>query len=124
MAVDPTQLTWMRAKAAELLLTDLCAIQRKTLADDGRGGQTGSWANVTDNVRCRVAPFRLIAGEATKENRTVSIGPYSIEFAQGTDIRNGDRIKVHTLGERVFNILGARWGSLEILRIMAADEVV
>lgn len=57
-------------------------------------------------------------------NIVTTEGAYDIAFPADTDVRNKDRFKVHTLGERVFEIIGPRYATNEVSRIMAAREFI
>lgn len=106
---------------------DLAAIQRQDLIDDGRGGlkpSSSAWPTVVDNVACRVDRHIAKPHATAADNRLTVEGGYDVSFSFGTDIRNKDRVQVHTLGERVFKIIGPRYASDEASRIMAAEEIV
>lgn len=108
---------------------ELGAIERQVLDSDGRGGlkthdPSTPWPIVADNVPARIAKTIIHPRTATLEERLTVDGAYDICFVAGTDIRNKDRYRCHTQNERVFKIIGPRYASDEISRIMAAEEIV
>lgn len=131
MSCSPTleacQLTDMQASVLGML-TERGDIQRQALVDDGRGGLKPTdpntpWPVAHASQACRVDPTRVPNVNAIDYRLTVD-GGYDISFVAGADIRNKDRVKVSTLGNRVFKIVGPRYASDEILRVMAAEEIV
>jgi hypothetical protein len=113
------------------LLSERCAIQRQVFVDDQAGGQTPAdpdnpWPTVAgqESAPCRVDVTRIRPKERFSDNRLTSAGDFDVSFEAGTDIRNKDRIAVTTLAGRVFNMVGPRYATDEILRVMAADEIV
>lgn len=109
-------------------LTDKGSIQRQVLVDDGRGGLKPSnsnnpWPTIQSNVSCRADIARIRSSERFNDNRLTSEGEFDVSFLAGTDIRNADRVVITTLDNRVFNLLGPRYASDEILRVMAANEI-
>ncbi len=69
----------------EQLLPDRALIERPTVGPDGSGGQTTTWAELADDVPCRLSPIG--GGEDT-----------------ATDRRGGDRIT-----EDATSIISFRW---------------
>jgi len=118
--------TFARALAVKWL-RDRGAILRQNLTTDGRGGRkpagSDAWPVVANDVKMAVlysqkTPMELVAGE-----QIVSEGAFNVMFKNGTDIKNTDRVRVATLDNRVFRMIGPRYASDEILRVMAAEEV-
>lgn len=125
--LETCQLDDIKATVAGML-GDLGDIQRQALVDDLRGGLKPSdaaipWPVVHGGQACRVDPMRVPNAHAIDYRLTVD-GGYDISFLAGADIRNKDRVRVTTLGNRVFKIIGPRYASDEILRVMAAEEFV
>lgn len=114
------EITSMRSVQA-LALPDSCIISRDTIASDGRGGVTRTPATVA-TVDCRLA---VGGGQATEEidaERLRNESSWIITVAQGTDVRDGDRI---VIGSRSFEVLKARaHGAWEMARQVTCIEIV
>lgn len=109
------------------MLDERGIIQRQDLIDDQRGGLkpadiNNPWPAVQSSAPCRVDAMRIPSAHATDYRLTVD-GGFDVSFIAGTDIRNKDRVQVSTLGNRVFKIIGPRYASDEILRVMACEEI-
>lgn len=115
--LSSTELTAMRATAATAL-PDTATINRATLASDGMGGDTETWATV-DTSSCRLDPpgnARLDQWQEKIMNRAVFI----LNLEEGTDIQSGDQATVNT---KVYEVLGLMTGSWEITRRAAVVEL-
>jgi hypothetical protein len=55
MLLSTAQIEAMRA-TAERAFPDLATIQRRTEISDGGGGTTTTWADLAENVPCRLSP--------------------------------------------------------------------
>lgn len=78
-----------------LALPDTCTISRKTLAGDGRGGNTATWANAATNVACRLGRSGSKSGiETIDADKLQQQTPWVVTFAHNQDVRNTDRIVI------------------------------
>lgn len=102
MPLTTARLTRMRA-LQDRNLPDTCAIVRAgSVTSDGRGGRTSTRSTVA-TIACRVAMTSPTANEPERDGRLLSANQATITVANGTDIRDGDRI---TSGGRTFEVLG------------------
>jgi hypothetical protein len=109
-------------------LDQLCDILSQDLQLD-RGIQVPAdpdqpWPVVDVDVPVRIDPSIRMPRNAQAGEAITSEGSYNAVFEAGTDIRNTDRIRVTTMGNRVFEMIGPRYASYEIGRIMACEEIV
>lgn len=94
--LSAADLTSMRATLDESL-PSTAAISRKTLASDGQGGRTETWATVA-TVACRVSPMETRGDdEQVQSDRPLSVGDFVITFPAGTDVRAVDRCIVDSV---------------------------
>lgn len=83
----------MQAVADEAL-PDTCTIERRSLAADGGGGWSESWAQVGGTIPCRIAKDAGTTSQAEREqgDRDTSTVYWKITLPEGTDIKAADRI--------------------------------
>lgn len=116
-----TDLAFMRGQQADAL-PDTCTISRKTLASDGAGGHTETWATVASGVACRVAMDQSAMGltpESVLADRVVHEGRFVVTLPIGTDVTPKDRIVV---GSRTFEVTGTASGSWQTaMRVRCAE---
>lgn len=103
-------------------LPQTCTIQRKTTASDSGGGSSESWASLTANVPCRVAPTG--GGEqASSSNRSDQIADdttHVVTLPAQQDISEADRL---VIGGDTFNVLLVRKrGDWELSRRVEVRE--
>jgi len=110
-------LAFMRGQQADAL-PDTCAISRKTLASDGAGGYTETWATVGSGVACRLAVART--GERVMADHIVHEGGFVVTLPYGTAVTPKDRILV---GSRTFEVTGLASGSWETAVRASCSEV-
>lgn len=90
---------------------DTAVISRATLASDGMGGYTETWATV-ETASCRLDPpgnVRLDQWSEKIQNRSVFI----LNVEAGTDIQSGDKA---TLNGTIYLVIGVLTRSWEITR--------
>lgn len=85
-------------------LPDLCDIERATVASDGRGGFTETWAAVESDVACRIAPDTTRA-EVVVGDRLTNTQRWMVTLPAGQDVVNTDRI---VSGSRTFTVVDVR----------------
>lgn len=107
---------------------DLCQVLRQTLIDD-RGVMSPEdpddpWPVVASDVPVRITGYSTRGQVGQQGGADISEADYTAHFAAGYDIRNTDRIKVTTLGNRVFRMIAPRVGTYEIERVMYCTEEV
>ena len=115
--LSAAELSAMR-ETAYLALPDTAVIRRASLASDGMGGYTETWATV-DTVSCRLDPpgnARLDQWQSKIMNRAAFV----LNLEDGTDIKSGDQV---TIGSKVYEALGLIVGSWEITRRMVVVEL-
>lgn len=100
-----------------LTLTEACTISRRTLASDGAGGYTDTWATAATTV-CRVAP--ITANEAVLAGQQRIVANWKITLPASTDVRGADRIVVGARSFEVIAVQGAR--TRETARICLCQE--
>ena len=101
--LSAAQLTSMRA-TADLALPDSAVLSRATLASDGMGGYTETWAT----VECRLGPpgnARLDQWQEKIMNRAVFI----LSVPDDTDIQSQDRASVAGATYEVLGLLDGSW---------------
>lgn len=92
---------------ADLALPDSATIQRASLASDGMGGYTETWATVA-TVSCRLDPpgnARLDQWQEKIMNRAV----YILNTPASTDIQSQDRATVNGSVYEVIGLMDASW---------------
>lgn len=114
--ITTAELADMRAVQA-LTLTEAATVKRHTLASDGQGGVSETWATVA-TVGCRVSPItsndeRLLGG------RLVEGVMQRVTLPALTDVRLADRIGV---GGREFEVLAVALHSQETARVVVCVE--
>lgn len=61
---------------------NLCTIQQATPTRDGYGQPLSSWATLTADIPCRVAPITSLSqGEARRAGMTVTTATYTVALA-------------------------------------------
>lgn len=97
---------------AEGLLSQLATIKRRTLASDGEGGQTESFATVASNVPCLVSRERQ-ALDTVEAGALANQQLWRIRFLSTVDVRETDQIEI---GSRTYVVAGPTGvGSLAVL---------
>jgi hypothetical protein len=113
---------------AEAGLTDRCEVLRQDLIEDRGIGvprdPADTWPVTDEDVPVNVSPDNTGRTFGQQGAALTSEGRYNAKFKAGYDIRNTDKIRVTTLGGRVFRMIGPRYASNEIVRIMACEEEV
>lgn len=87
-ALTPADQAYLR-ESLELLLPDICVLQTATLASDGQGGQTETWA-AAGTVACR-----LDNGSGQRANVARSVQPFSawvLTVPYGTELSTAHRV--------------------------------
>ena len=119
MPLSSAELTAMRATQDENL-PDTCTISRATLAADGMGGFTETWATVA-TVACRLGVAGTRPNEATTSDQVRNVADFVFTLPNGTNVLNGDRI---VLGSRTFDVVKAQDHSwLTALRVQVVEVV-
>ena len=90
----------------EQFLPQTGVIQRATLAPDGYGGYTETWAAV-GTVSCRVYPRERETRERVTGGQVVSPTRWDVTAPYGTDVKAGDRWLIE---ERTFQVEGVNNG--------------
>jgi hypothetical protein len=91
--VPPKTLARVR-KLSMAFLTDRCSIQRQTDDSDGYYGGSDQWANVYENVPCRVIrASSMRAGAMIADVQEILRDSFSFEFRWDQPIAAGDRIE-------------------------------
>jgi hypothetical protein len=86
------ELVGMRATMSEAL-PDTCTIQRKTIASDGGGGTSATWATHVADVACRLSP--VAGGETgTAGGRIADEATAVVTVSAGIDVVEGDRLVI------------------------------
>lgn len=96
-----------------------CVINRRTLASDGAGGYTETWAAV-GTVAGRVWPARESGAERLIADRITEADAWVITVPQGTDVLAKDRI---VEGGRTFEVMTAIVHTWETARRVVCVEV-
>ncbi len=119
--ISAAQLTALQADMQVLLFTS-CSILRKTIASDGAGGTTDTWATLSSPL-CRITPEveRGIA-EKAEELRVEVEQRWTIALPAGQDVGVKDRITANGLTYEVSAVGGPQ--SLELERLVTCVEVV
>lgn len=111
----------LRARA-EAALPERATIRRATMAADGRGGQTLSWATVATDVPARLAAASTrVRTEMALAGKAAFLSPWTITLPAGTDVGVRDRIVIDA---RQFEITLVSTISYEVARRVAATEVL
>lgn len=103
---------------AEGALPDTATISRATLASDGMGGYTETWATV-DTSSCRLDPpgnVRLDQWQEKIQNRTAFI----LNVEAGTAMKSGDHA---VIGGQTYEVVGMLERSWEITRQGVVVEI-
>ena len=118
--LSPAELAAMRATAGVDALPGTATISRATVAPDGMGGQTQTWATVA-TVASRLSPS---GGGGQTEGltggRSTADSDWIITLPQGTDVRQADRIVTDGRTFEVENIADRDW---ELVRRVGCREV-
>lgn len=112
------ELAEMRSVQAEAM-AGTCVVTRRTLASDGAGGYTETWAAV-GTVAGRVWPATESGAERLIADRITETDAWVITVPQGTDVLAKDRI---TEGGRTFEVVTALVHTWETARRVVAVEV-
>ena len=108
---------------AELALPDTCVIQARTLATDGQGGRTETYATSVTTT-CRVAPAGQTSQgtEVVRGDGTRTLADWVVTLPYNTSISQTDRI---VTGGVTYEVLGVKaprgW---EITRRVLARTIV
>jgi SPP1 family predicted phage head-tail adaptor len=111
------QLAEMRATVNDAL-PDTCLVQRRTIVNDGGGGQTETWADHA-TVACRIAPVgggegRVAGGRVEDETTHV------VTMPAGTDVTEADRL---VISSRTYEVtLVHERGAWELSKRVEAKE--
>lgn len=122
-AMSAAELASLRA-SADAALPDLAAVARLTAAQDGRGGQSQSYATHIASVRARVAPAGGTGREAEEVNarRLGIVAPWVVTLPHGTDVIETDRIGINGMLLEV-TLLDARRSDHVSLRVGCKELV-
>ena len=110
--LSSAQITAMRA-TADLALPDTVVISRRTVASDGAGGWSETWATAA-TVAGRLQPKYQISGsENVAAGQIQAVAQWVATLPAGTDLRAGDRV---TVAGRTFEVqavlsAGVAWRS-------------
>ena len=115
-----SELAAMRATAGADALPGTAVISRATVAADGMGGQTQTWAPVA-TVASRLSPSGgTRQTEGLTGGRSTADSDWIITLPQGTDVRQADRIVTDGRTFEVENIADRDW---ELVRRVGCSEV-
>ena len=118
--LNTAQITALRAQQA-LALPDTVVIQRRTLASDGAGGPTETWAALA-TVAGRLSADNRAAREAAAAGRLTTSTPYRVTLPAETAVASADRL---VIGVRTFEVnqvmAGGAW---ETARVCLCVEIV
>lgn len=112
------ELAAMRSVQVEAM-AGTCVITRRTLASDGMGGFTETWA-AAGTVTGRVWPAQESGAERLIADRITEADAWIITVPQGTDVVAKDRI---TESGRTFEVVSAIAHTWETARRVVAVEV-
>lgn len=103
--LSASDLAAMQATQA-LALPSTCTISRRSLASDGMGGYTETWATLTASVACRLsahsAPTEAIMAERYGGRQT-----WMLTLPAGTDVTHEDRV---VIGSVTYEVVGLSSG--------------
>lgn len=106
MARQPSQkeIDQIRTEIQEVALPDTCDILTATIASDGQGGQTETWAATLTEVPCRLDGIlsgerNIVIGDAMREfHRWTLTVPYNIAITPSNRIQhNGQTYRILTV---------------------------
>jgi len=98
--LSSAQITAMRT-TADLALPDTVVISRRTVASDGAGGWSETWATAA-TVAGRLMPKYQISGsEGQQAGQIQAVAQWVATLPAGTDLRAGDRV---TVAGRTFEV--------------------
>ena len=80
MTLSTLEIAQLRADQADYW-PDTCTLQTRTLASDGMGGQTETWANTYTGVACRVSPQQVGRGESIQANQVAATTSWVLTVA-------------------------------------------
>ena len=98
-------------------MTEIALVRRRTLASDGMGGNSETWATAA-TIACRISPVtgrdQALLGGRTLENAVMRVTVPAL-----TDVRLADRVHV---GSRQFEVLAVAGHSWETARVVVCEE--
>jgi head-tail adaptor len=106
--------------AQEAALPETVTISRLTLADNGAGGFSESWATAA-TVSGRIGPYNRQASESIVAERLGGRAGYTVTLPALTDVREADRLVV---GTRTFEVVQVIRRSHETARVVVCAEVL
>lgn len=114
--ISTSDLAAMRS-LQEQTMSEEALVKRRTLASDGAGGTTETWATAA-TVDCRIAPM---TGRdlAMLGGRVVEGATMRVTLPALTDVRTTDRLYV---GSRQFEVLAVAGHSWETARVVVCGE--
>lgn len=123
LAIDPQELTDMRAELAQTWPDTALVKRRSPSTSDGRGGVTGSFATVA-TVGCRLIPKGGAGAgvrEGTEAAKLTAVTEWTVLLPFDTGVRPGDRLEIATLIYEVLEDNGDRSHPLmEAVRVRRA----
>ena len=91
MGLSTLELTQLRNDQADYF-PDTCTIQTVSLASDGMGGQTETWANTYTGVSCRLMPQQRGQGEELQANQVQATTEWILSVAYNQTIDETMRV--------------------------------
>lgn len=88
-------------------LPDTCTISRRTLASDGMGGYTETWASLATGVACRLAAALYRPEERSVAEKFAGQTLWTLTLPAGQAITSQDRVVIGSTTYEVVGILSA-----------------
>lgn len=115
--ITADQLSAMQSTVAATL-TETATVKRKTLAPDGMGGTTETWATVA-TVACSRSTGVSQAEQAVADRLSV-VRPWVVRVPAAADVTNKDRL---VIGGRTFEVVSLSGGTIDVSRRLLCQEV-
>lgn len=117
--LSASDLTAMQAQQAQAQ-PETCVVSRRTLASDGAGGQTETWAAVATTTARLTHAGQFSRGEQLLAERLGVRYAVIVTLSVDMDVRVTDRL---ILGDRTLEVMGAPMGSWATARRVMAEEL-
>lgn len=102
-------------------LPDTCTIQTKSIADDGQGGQTESYATSASGVACRVKADNIRVAEIIAQDGVRLQQTYTATFAHDRVLNKTDRI---IWNAKTLEVITEKSNSWQLHKQVSCVEVV
>jgi hypothetical protein len=111
-------------RAANQLLDQTCTVYGLASGrPKGRERYPDDYQAVLVNVPCAVLSTRVRPVEMLQGGQPRMTAEFTVSFKAGTAVNAKHIVKVTSLDDRTFRIVGPMTGSYESLRVMQADEI-